>query len=77
MIERASWPVPPVFGLIQKIGAVAQPEMDATFNMGLGMILVVDKKDADPVVRTLKRIGERSFVVGEIRQGAKGATIRS
>ncbi|MGZ8518970.1 MAG: phosphoribosylformylglycinamidine cyclo-ligase [Candidatus Binatia bacterium] len=77
VVERTSWPVPPVFGLIQKIGGIAQPEMDATFNMGLGMILVVDKKDADPVIRMLQRTGERSFVVGEIRQGAKGATIRS
>jgi phosphoribosylformylglycinamidine cyclo-ligase len=77
VVERTSWPVPPVFGLIQKIGRVAQPEMDATFNMGLGMILIVDKKDADPVIRRLKRIGERSFVIGEIRQGVKGATIRS
>jgi hypothetical protein len=41
VVERTSWPVPPVFGLIQKIGGVAQPEMDGTFNMGLGMILVV------------------------------------
>jgi len=77
VVERTSWPVPPVFGLIQKIGRIAQPEMDGAFNMGLGMILVVGKQDADPVVRMLKRIGERSFVVGEIRQGAKGATIRS
>lgn len=77
VVERTSWPVPPVFGLIQKIGGIAQPEMDATFNMGLGMILVVGKKDADPVIRMLQRTGERSFVVGEIRQGAKGATIRS
>jgi phosphoribosylformylglycinamidine cyclo-ligase len=51
--------------------------MEATFNMGLGMILVVDKTDADPVMRMLKRVGERSFVVGEIRRGAKGVTIRS
>jgi len=77
VVERSSWPVPPVFGLIQKIGAVTQPEMEATFNMGLGMILVVEKKDADRVVRMLHRISERSFIVGEIRQGAKGATIRS
>ena len=77
VIERTSWPVPPIFGLIQKIGGVAQPEMDGTFNMGLGMILVVAKQDADRVVGTLKRMGERSFVVGEIRQGSKGATIRS
>jgi len=77
VVERTSWPVPPVFGLIQKIGGIVQPEMEVTFNMGLGMILVVDKKDADPVIRMLQRTGERSFVVGEIRQGAKGATIRS
>ncbi|HET9917278.1 MAG TPA: phosphoribosylformylglycinamidine cyclo-ligase [Candidatus Binatia bacterium] len=76
VIERASWPVPPVFRLIQKIGAVAQTEMDATFNMGLGMILVVAKKDADRVVGALKRLRERCFVIGEIRQGSKGAIIR-
>ena len=76
MIERGSWPVPPIFRLIQEIGAVAQPEMDATFNLGLGMILVVAKKDADRVVGALKRLRERSFVIGEVRQGSKGATIR-
>jgi len=63
--------------LIQKIGAVAQPEMDATFNMGLGVIVVVAKKDADRVVGALKRWRERSYIIGEIRQGSKGATIRS
>jgi phosphoribosylformylglycinamidine cyclo-ligase len=77
MIERASWPVPPIFRLIQRIGAIAQPEMDATFNMGLGMILVVAKKDAGRVVGALKHLRERCFVIGEIRQGARGATIRS
>jgi phosphoribosylformylglycinamidine cyclo-ligase len=77
MIERGSWPVPPIFTLIQKIGAVAQAEMDATFNMGLGLILVVGKKDVDRLVSVLKRIGECSFVIGEIRQGARGATLRS
>ena len=76
-IERASWPVPPIFGLIQKIGTVAQREMDATFNMGLGVIVVVAKKDADRVVSALKRWRERSYIIGEIRQGSKGATIRS
>jgi phosphoribosylformylglycinamidine cyclo-ligase len=76
-LERASWPVPPVFSLIQKIGAVVQSEMDATFNMGLGMIVVVAKQDADRVVGALKRIGERGFLIGEIRNGSRGATIRS
>ena len=77
VIERQSWPVPPVFELIQKIGGVAQDEMDRTFNNGLGMILIVGKKQADAVMRTITGIGERCFVIGEIRKGARGATIRA
>ena len=77
IIERRNWPVPPIFALIQTIGAVTQAEMDSTFNSGLGMILVVGKAQTDGVLRTLKRMGEKAFVVGEIRQGARGASIRS
>jgi len=77
LIERSSWTVPPVFNLIQKIGGVAQREMDSTFNNGLGMILVVGKKDADSIAQTLKKIGEKFFIVGEIQNGPRAATIRS
>jgi phosphoribosylformylglycinamidine cyclo-ligase len=77
IIARGSWPVPPIFGLIQKIGAVAQAEMDATFNNGLGMILIVGKRQADALIRSLKALGEAAFVVGEIRNGTRGATLRS
>jgi len=77
LIERESWPVPPIFGLIQKIGGVAQAEMDSTFNNGLGMILVVGNTQADGIIRRLKGIGEKAFVIGEIRQGARGAIMRS
>jgi len=75
-IARNSWPVPPIFGLIQKIGAVAQSEMDATFNNGLGMILVVGKKHADGVLGALRALHEPAFVIGEIRKGTRGATLR-
>jgi phosphoribosylformylglycinamidine cyclo-ligase len=74
-IERGSWPVPPIFDLIQKTGRVSQAEMDHTFNNGLGMILVVGKRHADGVRRLLQETGERCFVVGEIRKGARGASI--
>jgi phosphoribosylformylglycinamidine cyclo-ligase len=77
LIERSSWKVPPVFNLIQKIGGVAQREMDSTFNNGLGMIFVVGKKNADSITQTLKTIGEKFFIVGEIQNGPRGATIRS
>ncbi len=77
IVERGSWPVPPVFTLIQKTGAIAQDEMDRTFNNGLGMILVVGKKQVDGVARTLKEMGEKFYIVGEIRNGTRAATIRS
>jgi len=51
--------------------------MDRTFNNGLGMIFVVGKKNADSITQTLKTIGEKFFIVGEIQNGPRGATIRS
>ena len=76
VIERKSWPVPAIFGLIEKLGGVAQIEMDSTFNNGIGLILVVGKKQADGVIRTLTTMSEKAFVIGEIRKGARGVTLR-
>jgi phosphoribosylformylglycinamidine cyclo-ligase len=77
VIERGSWPVPPIFTVIQNIGAIEQGEMDRTFNNGVGMILVAGARHADRIVRTLKDLGEKCFIIGEIRAGTRGATIRS
>ena len=77
LIERNSWPVPPIFALIQKIGMVAQAEMDSTFNNGLGMILVVGKRQADAIMGALKAMGEKAYVIGEIHKGARAAILRS
>jgi phosphoribosylformylglycinamidine cyclo-ligase len=74
-IERRSWPVSPIFPLIQKTGRLSEAEMDRTFNNGLGMILVVPKKQADNIIGALKGMGERCFVIGEIRKGARSAVI--
>jgi phosphoribosylformylglycinamidine cyclo-ligase len=51
--------------------------MDRTFNNGIGMILVVGARQGDRVQAALKRMGEASFIVGEVRNGARGARIRS
>ena len=75
VIKRGSWPVPAVFRLMQKIGALSQDEMDRTFNNGLGMILIVGKRQADEVIRAVTKPGERCYVIGEIRNGARGAAI--
>jgi phosphoribosylformylglycinamidine cyclo-ligase len=74
-IERRSWTVPPIFDLIQRSGKVTRAEMDRTFNNGLGMILVVGKKDLDGVERSLKRMKERYFIVGEIKKGERGVSL--
>jgi phosphoribosylformylglycinamidine cyclo-ligase len=47
-LERRSWVEPPIFGLVKKRGRILDDEMLSTFNMGLGMILVVDGKDVPP-----------------------------
>ena len=77
VLERGSWPVPPIFDLIQKLGRIHRDEMDRIFNNGLGLILVVDRKDAAGVQQVLKKIGEKSFILGEIRNGVSGASISS
>ena len=77
VIERGSWPVPPVFVMIQKIGHVSQTEMDATFNNGIGMIFIVERADANSVLELLGKLGERAFAIGEIRKGQRGVSLVS
>ena len=77
VLERGSWPVPPVFDLIQKIGRIDRDEMDRTFNIGVGLVLVVARKHADGVRRTLEKLDEPAYLIGEIRNGARGARISS
>jgi phosphoribosylformylglycinamidine cyclo-ligase len=74
-IRRKSWTVPPIFDLIRRFGRVSQPELDRTFNNGIGMILVVAKDDAAGVEAALKKMGEPYAIMGEIRKGARGAQI--
>jgi phosphoribosylformylglycinamidine cyclo-ligase len=69
VVRRGSWQVPPLFRLIQSRGAVADDEMFRTFNMGVGMVLVVSSEDLHDVEHSLERRGETSFVIGRIERG--------
>jgi len=71
-IDRAAWPVPPVFTAIQRAAAVDDGEMRRTFNMGLGLLLVVSPGDVATATARLQAAGERVFEVGEIVPGAPG-----
>lgn len=68
VLRRGSWPVPPVFRLIQALG-VDEEEMYRVFNMGIGYVLVVKPAFADHVLRHLSRSGEAPYVIGSIRRG--------
>jgi phosphoribosylformylglycinamidine cyclo-ligase len=69
-IRRGSWEVPPLFRLIQKGGGVPEEEMEGTFNMGIGMVVVVAPGDLHEVEHSLERRGETSFVIGRVVAGA-------
>ncbi len=61
-----SWEVLPIFKLIQEVGKITDEEMRHVFNMGIGLIAIVEDKDADKVLETASSIGEKGFIVGEI-----------
>ena len=71
IIEMGSWPVPPIFEHLQKLGNVAQDEMLKTFNMGLGMLLVVPSAKFKKAQTVIERAGEKAFTVGRIVKGER------
>ncbi|MGH7949862.1 MAG: phosphoribosylformylglycinamidine cyclo-ligase [Candidatus Binataceae bacterium] len=71
VIHRGSWPVPPIFDLIMRVGRISRTEMDRTFNNGLGMVAIVAARDADRVVRYLRADLYAAYVVGEVRRGKR------
>ena len=75
VIKKDSYPIPPIFGLLQKEGNLEEKMMYNTYNMGLGMILAVDASDVDKTMEAIKAAGEEPYVVGRIEAGEKGVTI--
>ncbi|MBI5666062.1 MAG: phosphoribosylformylglycinamidine cyclo-ligase [Nitrospirae bacterium] len=71
-IERGSWPMPPVFRLIQNMGNVEEGEMYKTFNMGTGLIAVVNASDAGKIVKKFNQLGEQAFIIGQVEKGGSG-----
>ena len=65
-IDWSAWERPEIFKLIQKLGDVPEEDMRRTFNLGVGLILIVDKNDADKILTELKILNEKPFVIGEI-----------
>ena len=75
VVEKDSYPVPPIFKLMAKTGNIDEQMMYNTYNMGLGMIVAVDAADVDKTMEAIKAAGETPYVVGKIEEGEKGVTL--
>ncbi len=73
-IELGSWPVLPIFEHLQQLGNVSQDEMLRTFNMGMGMLLVVPSAKFKKAQSVLERVGEKSYTIGRIIKGERKVT---
>ena len=71
-IDRGSWPVQPIFKMMQSISGMQDEQIYNTFNMGIGMVLAVDSEEADAVVCAANSLGEKAFVIGEVIDSADG-----
>jgi len=70
VVKKGTWEVLPIFKFIQEKGNVEENEMFKTFNMGIGLCLVVSKENVDKAKEILEREGETVYVIGEIREGS-------
>lgn len=74
-IERSAVDVLPIFNLIAETGKIPERDMFNTFNMGVGMIVCVDKNDVDKAIESIKASGEEAYVLGELVDGEDGVII--
>lgn len=74
-VKKDSYPVPPIFELMKRKGQLEEKLMYNTYNMGLGMVLVLQPEDADKAIAAIKAAGEEAYRVGEIKAGEKGVTL--
>ncbi|HET6875309.1 MAG TPA: phosphoribosylformylglycinamidine cyclo-ligase [Acidimicrobiales bacterium] len=70
VFDRSAWPVPPIFGEVQKIGNVADEEMVRVFNLGLGMVIAVPSSGVSETFDVLSKQGQEAFDVGRLEDGS-------
>jgi phosphoribosylformylglycinamidine cyclo-ligase len=72
-IKLGAWEIPEIFYLLQEHGEVSSEEMFRVFNMGVGMVLVVEPHSAGEILKALRKQGEKPFPIGTVQKGGSGA----
>lgn len=75
VIRKDSYPVLPIFRMLQRAGDIEEHMMYNTFNMGIGMVIAVDPADAERTMEAIRLAGETPYVIGSITEGEKGVTV--
>ena len=75
-VNGAAWTIPPVFRLLQEWGNVDWTEMYRTFNMGIGMVLIVSSDEADRITAQLNAQNETVYHIGHVTEGAHEVVIK-
>ena len=70
ILERGTWPVLPVFDLMQKIGNVPQDDMDRTFNLGIGMVAIVSPSHLELLKEEFARVNDQCYIIGKVVEGS-------
>ena len=76
VIEKNSYPIPPIFTLMAKKGNVDEQMMYNTYNMGLGLVIAVDPAQAEAAIAAIEAAGEKAYRVGSIEAGEKGVILK-
>ena len=74
-IVKDSYPVPPIFKMLQREGQIEEKMMYNTYNMGIGMVLGLAKEDAGKAMEAIKAAGETPYIIGEVKAGEKGVEL--
>jgi phosphoribosylformylglycinamidine cyclo-ligase len=77
VVKSGAWPVPPIFGVIQRGGDVSFEEMHRVFNMGIGMIVFAAADDLSAISRAWKGMDQRWFAIGNVRRGSRGVVVET
>jgi phosphoribosylformylglycinamidine cyclo-ligase len=75
-IKEGSWKVPEIFSFIQQAGKISDYDMFRTFNMGIGMILVVDPPDTTTIIEHLQTMGEDAYEIGTVQKGTEDVVFK-
>ena len=74
-VDKNSWPIPEIFKLIQEKGNVPESDMYRTLNMGIGLVLVVERNSPDRIIHLLAKEKLKAWVIGEVVKGKEGTKI--